>query len=114
MGRVVEQLACWHLQRAGLIHLAHNVQYKQGELDLVMQDRDTIVFVEVRYRRNTYFGSGTDTIDRHKQGKLWRCAQLYLVQNAYLAESPCRFDVIAASGTPPKLTWIKNAFFDIT
>jgi len=74
-----------------------------------MRDNDTVVFVEVRYRRSNRFGGAVQSVDRHKQRKLARSAQQFLQQHHKLNNQPCRFDVIALSAaTPPE--WIKNAF----
>lgn len=88
------------------------MRFRGGELDLVMYDREaaSLVFVEVRYRRSAQFGGGAASIDASKRRKLVRAAQLYLNQHPALANSPCRFDVVEASGEPPRLNWIRDAF----
>jgi len=89
--------------------LTKNWRCRSGELDLIMRDKDTVVFVEVRYRRSNRFGGAAQSVDSHKQRKLARSAQQFLQQHSLLNSSPCRFDVIAMSaGTSPQ--WIKNAF----
>jgi len=113
-GARVEAAARAHLEHAGLRTLASNVRYRGGELDLVMFDPDggTVVFVEVRYRASTTFGGGLASVDAGKRRKLVRAAQLYLLCNPRLAQSPCRFDVAEASGDPeaPRIGWVKDAF----
>ena len=111
-GAAVEAAARVLLQNAGLQWRASNVRFRGGELDLVMYDRDaaSLVFVEVRYRRSAQFGGGAASIDISKRRKLVRAAQLYLNQHPALANSPCRFDVVEASGEPPRLNWIRDAF----
>lgn len=111
-GAAVEAAARVLLEKAGLQWRASNVRFRGGELDLVMYDRDaaSLVFVEVRYRRSTHFGGGAASIDINKRRKLVRAAQLYLSQHPALANSPCRFDVVEASGEPPRLNWIRDAF----
>lgn len=104
-----------HLERAGLRTLAANVAYRGGELDLVMLDPaagGTVVFVEVRYRSSAAFGGGLASVDAGKRGRLVRAAQLYLLRNARLAQQPCRFDVVEASGDPaaPRIGWVTDAF----
>lgn len=114
-GAAVEAAARRHLVDAGLRPLAGNVNYRVGELDLVMLDRDrlgeVVVFVEVRYRGSDDFGGGAASIDAWKRRKILRAAQLFLLKNK-LAESPCRFDVVEASGDPeqPRLNWMRDAF----
>lgn len=111
-GAAVEAAARVLLQNAGLQWRASNVRFRGGELDLVMYDRiaASLVFVEVRYRCSSMFGGGAASIDISKRRKLVRAAQLYLNQHPALANSPCRFDVVEASGEPPRLNWIRDAF----
>ena len=111
-GAAVEDAARRHLLRAGLHDIARNVRYRLGELDLVMRDGDCVVFVEVRYRGRADFGDGADSVDAWKRRKLVRAAQLFLQRTPSIANAPCRFDVIDASGDPefPELRWIRAAF----
>ena len=111
-GDAVETAALGFLQQHGLHLLARNAQARGGELDLVMRDGETVVFVEVRYRRSAAFGGGFASVDRNKRRKLVRAAQLYLGPRPRLARLPCRFDVVEASGDPaaPQLHWMKDAF----
>ena len=111
-GAAVEAAARVLLEKAGLQWRASNVRFRGGELDLVMYDRDaaSLVFVEVRYRRSAHFGGGAASIDINKRRKLIHAAQLYLSQHPALANNPCRFDVVEASGEPPRLNWIRDAF----
>jgi uncharacterized protein (TIGR00252 family) len=78
-----------------------------GEIDLVMRDGATLVFVEVRYRRSDRFGAPAETVDRRKQQRLTAAANHYL--QAHPTVLPCRFDVVAVSGGD-RIEWIKNAF----
>lgn len=97
------------LERAGLRLRAANVRYRVGELDLVMDDGDVLVFVEVRYRRSADFGGGSGSVDGRKQQRLARAASLYLADHPQLARRPCRFDVVALGGGQPP-DWIRDAF----
>ncbi|WP_199912004.1 YraN family protein [Stenotrophomonas sp. YAU14D1_LEIMI4_1] len=109
-GSAVEAAAELHLQQAGLQRRARNVRYRGGELDLVMEDAGTVVFVEVRYRARSDFGSGAASIDARKCRRLAHAAQLYLQDHPTLANAPCRFDVVEATGEPPQLSWLRDAF----
>ena len=111
-GDAVERAARQLLLDAGLQDVARNVNFRVGELDLVMRDRDCVVFVEVRYRRDARFGGGAASVDARKQAKLVRAAQVFLLRQPALARLPCRFDVIEAEGEPdaPVLRWIRAAF----
>lgn len=111
LGQAAENLACAYLQRSGLTLLQRNYRCRRGELDLVMRQGDTTVFVEVRYRSPSAFADGIASVDRHKQGRLLAAAEHYLQQNPDAARRPCRFDVVAI--TPERgenrVEWITNA-----
>ncbi|HEY5803295.1 MAG TPA: YraN family protein [Lysobacter sp.] len=111
-GAAVEAAARQYLIDAGLREVASNANYRIGELDLVMIDGATLVFVEVRYRRNSRFGGGAASVDVHKRRKLVRAAMVFLARNRRYANGACRFDVIEAEGDPaaPKLNWLRDAF----
>ncbi len=69
-GDAFERRACAELERAGLTLLARNYSTRHGELDLVMRERDTIVFVEVRYRESAAFGDAATSVTASNQAKL--------------------------------------------
>lgn len=112
-GHEAETFALQHLQQHGLQLLARNWCCRHGELDLVMLDGSTVVFVEVRYRRQRGWGSALESVDARKQEKLIATAQLFLQQQPRWADSPCRFDVVAVDGEPghgAPLNWLRSAF----
>ena len=112
-GQAAEALARQFLEQRGLRLLAQNWRCRLGELDLVMLDSDTVVFVEVRYRRYSAWGGAAESVDARKREKLSRAAQHFLQQESRWARHPCRFDVIAItadSQAPAPLNWIQNAF----
>jgi putative endonuclease len=112
-GREAEARALSYLQQQGLQLIAQNWLCKRGELDLVMLDADTVVFVEVRYRRHSGWGGALESVDVRKQAKLVLAAQLFLQNEIRWSESPCRFDVVAIEGNPgsgASLNWLKGAF----
>jgi putative endonuclease len=111
-GRDAESLACHYLQVQGLELIERNYQRRPGEIDLIMADSDSLVFVEVRYRRHACFGSGAESVNHRKQAKITACAQLYLQAHPEMAARPCRFDVISISGEAgdPAVEWIQDAF----
>jgi putative endonuclease len=112
LGEAYEALACRHLQAAGLDLLARNFATRFGELDLVMRERDVLVFVEVRYRARTGFGDGAASITAGKQVKLATAAEQFRQSRPDLAALPCRFDVVAMTGAPsaPRIDWLRGAF----
>ena len=82
-GREAEDLAGAHLSRHGLRIVARNVRYRDGEIDLVCEDRDTLVFVEVRLRRDERFGGSAASITPHKRARVIRAALRYLSSQPY-------------------------------
>jgi putative endonuclease len=112
IGTAAESLACDYLQQRGLVLLERNYRATHGELDLIMQDHDHMVFVEVRFRRNHRYGSGAESVHATKQGKLIKTALYYLQQHSKLAKRPVRFDVVSISAIDgqPRIDWIKDAF----
>jgi putative endonuclease len=110
-GSRVEQAAADYLEREGLALLARNVTCRHGEIDLVMREGDTLVFVEVRYRRGESHGGALESVDPYKQARVVAAARWYLARQRDAVEPPCRFDVVAVSGEPPyRMTWIADAF----
>ena len=111
-GDRVEDAALAFLQQQGLLLVERNVSARGGELDLVMRQGDTLVFVEVRHRATHAFGGGAGSVDARKRAKLVLAASAYLAGHPALADPPCRFDVIEGSGdaSSPRLHWIRDAF----
>ena len=116
-GEYTESLACEYLEEKGFKLLERNFNCRFGEIDLIMQDKNSLVFVEVRYRNNNNFGSGAESVTTNKQSKLIKTASAYLQRHAKLNKYPARFDVVSITG--PIVTnninnidfdWIENAF----
>jgi len=108
VGADKEQLACDYLQRQGLALVARNYRCRRGEIDLVMREARTLVFVEVRFRRSERFGTAAETVDIHKQRRLAATAAHYLQHHPN--RLACRFDVLAL-GVGGRVDWIKDAFY---
>ncbi|RDE81260.1 YraN family protein [Haemophilus parahaemolyticus] len=108
-GSIYEQKARVYLETQGLKFIAANQTFKCGELDLVMADGDTVVFVEVRQRKSNRFGSAVESIDYRKQQKWLNAANIWLFtkRNQSLDTAKCRFDVVAFEGDNPPL-WLPN------
>lgn len=111
-GQRAEDTACRYLERRGLRLVERNYRGPRGEIDLIMRERQTTVFVEVRLRRNRRFGSGAESVDRRKQDKLLATAALYLQQNPQAAKTACRFDVVSLRDEADQeaVEWITDAF----
>jgi len=105
LGQDGEQLALQFLNEKGLRHVESNFRRPFGEIDLIMQDHGTLVFVEVRSRAKGRFGGAAASITPAKQRRLMLAAQAYLQR--YQVTPECRFDVIAIDGGA--IQWLKNA-----
>ncbi|MFW5425785.1 MAG: YraN family protein [Methylophagaceae bacterium] len=112
-GKQAEELASQYLQKHNLTLITQNFHCRRGEIDLIMQDQQTLVFIEVRYRKNARFGTAIESIDHRKQTKIITTAEHYLLQSKH-DYFDYRFDVIAImplqNSDKPEITWIKNAF----
>lgn len=107
-GQFYEDKACEYLSKAGLRLLCRNYTTRQGEVDLIMQQADTLVFVEVKYRQANHFGRAIEAVTYRKQQRILAAAKHYLMtQNS---QAYCRFDVIAYEADSESPLWVKNAF----
>jgi putative endonuclease len=111
------EAACYrYLKKQGLKPVETNFHCRAGEIDIIMLDNKTLVFVEVRFRKNNTFGGGLESVTPSKQLKLRKTAELYLQQNNRYKNA--RFDVVSMSKTNQTNTaeqqytydWIQNAF----
>lgn len=110
MGFAAEEQAKKYLTAQGLVWISSNYQCKVGEIDLIMKDKDYLVFIEVRARTSNQYGGGLTSITQHKRHKLIKTALFYMQTKKLLDKQACRFDVLSIDGSPAKITWIKNAF----
>ena len=106
-GENSEEQAHSFLLKQGLKPVCRNFRCKQGELDLVMLDQQTLVIIEVRFRKSDKFGSAVESITPKKQSRIIAATQVYLATRK--TDQAIRFDVIAISGND-QINWIKNAF----
>lgn len=106
-GQSAEQQAHEHLIAQGLKPVCRNFSCRQGELDIVMLDGETLVIIEVRFRKSERFGGAAESITAKKKARIIAASRYYLATHPQ--DRPVRFDVVAIS--PAKgLNWIKNAF----
>ena len=118
-GIAQEAKAARFLRSQGLRLLARNYRSRFGEIDLIMSDANTVVFVEVRFRQGNKFGGALSSVTPAKQKKIRLTAACYLQSHPRLANHSCRFDVIGLSQTSAKTAsaseidfdWIKSAFY---
>lgn len=112
IGKKAEDIALKYLTEKGLSLITRNYRSRWGELDLIMQDSETLVFVEVRSRTRSNYSSAAASIDFRKQQKLAKTALIYLQQ--FSTQPNARFDVIAldrqSAQSTQDIKWIRNAF----
>ena len=109
-GEGAEQAALDYLLAAGLTLVARNWRCRRGEIDLILREGATLVFVEVRQRSDTRFGGAGASITARKQSRILLAAQHFLMANA-LTDDDCRFDCILLSGTSSNdIEWLRDAF----
>lgn len=109
IGSGYEEQAAEFLQRAGMQILHRNFRTRAGEIDLVARDGSCLVFVEVKYRRDSRMGTALEAVDLRKQGMIIKTARYYLLRFGYSADMPCRFDVVGITGN--EITYVKDAFW---
>jgi putative endonuclease len=112
-GDPAEELALEHLQACGLKLVARNFRCRLGEIDLVMRDDECLIFVEVRFRKSSYFASALESVDRRKQRKLALAARYFLGRHREYRHHAVRFDVVGLDGPSRdryRLQWIRDAF----
>lgn len=109
VGQGYEGIAKRFLKAKGLKTIEQNFRTKMGEIDLIMQDKHEIVFVEVKYRKSQKYGGGLAAVTHTKQKRLIRTAQAYLKIKNGFDTIASRFDVVAIE--PDGIQWIKNAFW---
>ncbi|MBH2006720.1 MAG: YraN family protein [Myxococcaceae bacterium] len=110
-GHWAEEEACTLLLSKGYRIVARNVRYKVGEIDIIAWDKNTLCFVEVRSRSNKNFMDPKFSIQKAKQIRIIRSAQLYL-QKYFPRPPQCRFDVVSVIGNPEEseFEFIQGAF----
>ena len=107
-GKLAEALVADYLQLRGLRLIERNYSCRLGEIDLILADGPTLVFAEVRLRRNLDYGGAAASITAAKRQRILRAARHYLSGRP---ERPCRFDVILLDALDPaRIEWIKDAF----
>ncbi|MBX9906159.1 MAG: YraN family protein [Burkholderiales bacterium] len=106
-GEQAEALAADFLRGQGLRIVARNYRSRYGEIDLIVREGATVVFVEVRSRSSETYGGAAASITAAKREKLIKTAHHYLAGVSPLP--PCRFDAVLVSGEPPRIEWIRNA-----
>lgn len=112
LGAEGEAAARSAVRQRGYVILAERYRTRLGEIDLIARDRDTIVFIEVKTRRDVAYGGGAAAVTARKQRRLVRVAEMFLAQ-ARFTHVPCRFDVVAVdwpAGGQPRAEVYPGAF----
>lgn len=108
-GQYYEQQARRFLEQQGLLFVSANYRCRQGEIDLIMREHQTLVFVEVRYRASRDYGGALSSVTPAKQQKIRYTAHYFLLnQQINEAHQACRFDIV--SYDDGQQSWLKNAF----
>jgi len=116
VGHGWEDYAASVLQREGLRILARRYSCRLGEIDLIAADGSTLVFVEVRFRSSSDFGTAAATVTPAKRRRIMQTARHFIMRHAELAENPMRVDIVAIQQSPgsprtaPEVQWIRAAF----
>ncbi|MBN9231803.1 MAG: YraN family protein [Legionella sp.] len=109
-GQAAERQALGYLQRQGLKLVTQNYHCRLGEIDLIMLDKNYLVFIEVRARKSSNYGGGLTSVTSIKQKKILKTAQYYLLNHADANKHALRFDVLSMDGLQQQIHWIKDAF----
>lgn len=112
LGNDSETIAQQYLEQRGYMLIQANFRCKTGEVDLIMQKENLLVFVEVRSKSSSRYGEPLETVDKTKQDKIRKAAGYYLYTHPKMAEHYCRFDVVSVlwQNDRPQITWLADAF----
>ena len=108
-GAYYENLVAEYLKTQGYEILEKNYRCRIGEIDLIAKEGETLVFVEVKYRRSSEAGDPAEAVDARKQARILRTARYYMTRYHISEDTPCRFDVVAVLGSNVRL--IRDAFW---
>lgn len=106
-GARAEELCAGLLRAAGLRLVERNWRCRHGEIDLIAEERGTVVFAEVRMRSGAGFGGAAESLTAAKRARLLAAARLYLSRRP---DAACRFDVFLIDGETARVQWIRDAF----
>jgi putative endonuclease len=112
LGRAGEAQAARFLEAQGYVLLARNWRIREGELDIVAREGDTLAFVEVKSLRTPAYGAGEERVDARKRQRLALLAERFLAAHPDLAFRQCRFDVVVVDYTqrPAQIRLYRHAF----
>lgn len=108
-GARYEAAAAAYLEKAGYRILERNFRCRSGEIDLIARHKGYLVFIEVKYRRDSRAGHPEESVDRRKQERIIGAARFYLCRHGYKTDTACRFDVVSVEGDTVRI--IEDAFW---
>jgi putative endonuclease len=110
LGIIFEARAAAYLRAQDLELIAQNYRCREGEIDLIMSDHSTLVFVEVKQRSSDRFGSAAATVTQKKLSRLYRTAERFLQKHPEFSHMRARFDIVAFQSADPTPKWLKSVF----
>jgi putative endonuclease len=111
LGRKGERLALDFLKRKGYRIIETNYRTRRGEIDIICEDKECLVFVEVKTRRSLSFGRPEEAVNSRKRSRMLNTASRYLVERSRTGKTDCRFDVITIlEDRQRRITHIQDAF----
>ena len=108
-GTAYEVIAADYLKKQGVQIIEMNYRISRGEIDIIGKEKDTLVFIEVKYRKNASYGYPWEAISVEKQKRIYYVAKQYLLKIRWKGQ--IRFDVISICGN--EISWFRNAFYDV-
>ena len=107
-GTAYEVIAAEYLKKQGVQIVEMNYRISRGEIDIIGKEKDTLIFIEVKYRKNASYGYPWEAISIEKQRKICYVAKQYLLKNRWKWQ--IRFDIVSICGE--EILWFRNAFYD--
>lgn len=108
VGGNYEDMACRYIEKQGHIIIARNFASKVGEIDVVSVKEGTFHFIEVKYRKDNEYGTGSEAVSKVKLKKIYKVAEYFLVSNKLPSDLPCSIDVISIQGD--EIEYIENCY----
>ncbi len=111
-GKQAEDIAAAYLKKQNIKIITRNFHSRFGEIDLIGLDKEILIFIEVRYRRDEQLLKAIETIDQNKCKKIIRTSEAFLNKHKKYQSHYCRFDVLTITNelNDPAIMWIKDSF----
>ena len=105
-GTAYEEIAANYLKKQGIRIIDRNYRISQGEVDLIGEEKETIIFIEVKYRNTASYGEPWEAVSIHKQKKICKVARQYCYSRRI--KKQVRYDIVSICGE--EIVWFQNAF----